>query len=114
MSTTKQLTVSNLNAKTLNFNPIKTINQKIAEEKKNAIGISVILIMIGTMIASFSAALAVHGEVNLFPLIFTCVSAMGANALAISQRPFKVVAWGFIINILGNILLIIYQLALLA
>ncbi|WP_299162418.1 hypothetical protein [uncultured Tenacibaculum sp.] len=112
MSTTKHLTVSNSINASLNFNLISIINKKIAQEKENAIGISVILIMIGTMIASFSAALAVHGEVNILPLAFTCISAMGANAIAISQRAFKTVAWAFIINILGNILLIIYQLIL--
>ena len=112
MSTIKHITVSQPSNKVANFNLITAINNRIDKEKENAIGISVILIMAGTMIASFSAALAVHGEINILPLIFTCISAMGANAIAISQRPFRIVAWAFIVNILGNILLIIYQLML--
>lgn len=89
---------------------ISFINEKIQAEEKNAIGIAVILIIAGTMIASISAALAVHGEIAILPLIFSCVSAMGANAIAISQRPFKMIVWAFAINILGNSLLIIYQI----
>lgn len=112
MNTIEQLTVNNTTSKTFNVNFISAINDKIKVEEKNAIGLSVILIMAGTMIASVTAALAAHGEINMFFLMFACISAMGANAAAISQRSFKTIVWAFIINILGNILSIIYLLSI--
>lgn len=112
MNTIEQLTVNNTTSKTFNVNFISAINDKIKAEEKNAIGLSVILIMAGTMIASVTAALAAHGEINMFFLMFACISAMGANAAAISQRSFKTIVWAFIINILGNILSIIYLLSI--
>ncbi|OSY89467.1 hypothetical protein WH52_02200 [Tenacibaculum holothuriorum] len=112
------ITTQNINTditlKPRSFSLIDYINKKIQQEEKNGIGIAVILIMVSTMIASFSAALAIHKQINIIPLAFTCISAMGANAVAISQRPFKYIAWAFIISIVGNIGMIIYQLALLA
>ena len=110
MSITKQLPVTNSINKEFSFSLINIINRKIEQEKDNAIGIAVILIMLGTMIASISAALAIHKNVNLFALIFSCITAMGANATAISQRSFKTIVWVFLFNIIGNVLLIIYQL----
>lgn len=89
---------------------LELINSWIKKEEKNAIGIAILFIMVGTMIASISAALAIQDEIAYFPLIFTCLSAMGANVMAISQQSFKIITWAFIINILGNLLLIIYQL----
>lgn len=112
MNTVEQLTVKNTTSKTFNINFISAINDRIKAEEKNAIGLSIILIMAGTMIASVTAALAAHGEINMFFLMFACISAMGANAAAISQRSFKTIVWAFIINILGNILSIIYLLAI--
>ena len=112
MVTTEQLIVNNSTIKFSKLNFISIINNKIAQEENNAFGISIILLMASSMIASFSAALAVHGDVNIFALIITCVSAMGANAVAISQRAFKTVIWTFFIAISTNILLIIYQLIL--
>ncbi len=103
----------NINTKTHSKNSngiIATINKTIAKVEPNSIGISIMLITVGSMVASFTAALAVHGEVNLFALIFACVTSMGANAVAISQRPFKVIVWAFIINIVGNIFMIFFQL----
>lgn len=110
MNTTNTITQTKTYKKELSFHSITKLNDWIATEEKNAMGISIILLILGTMIASISAALAVHNEIALFPLIFTCISAMGANAIVISQRSFKTIIWAFIINILGNILLIAYQL----
>lgn len=88
---------------------IDLINQKIEKEQHNSIGISVILIIVNTMIASATAALAIHGEVSMFILMFACVTAMGTNAAVFSQRAFKYVAWAGIISIIGNSILAIYQ-----
>ncbi|CAL2103171.1 conserved membrane protein of unknown function [Tenacibaculum sp. 190130A14a] len=110
MSITKQFTVNTSIKEKSSFNIINLINKRIDQEKENAIGLAVVFIMVGTMIASISAALAIHGKINLFALVFSCITAMGANATAISQQPFKTIVWAFIINIIGNILLIIYQL----
>lgn len=114
MNTTSVITQKKSYKKEINFYRNTKLNSWIAAEEKNAMGISIILIMVGTMIASISAALAVHKEIALLPLIFTCISAMGANAIVISQRSFKTIVWAFIINILGNIFLIAYQLINLA
>lgn len=106
----KTLPSENVFIKNHHLDFIPQINRWIKTQEENAIGISIILIMIGTMIASISVALAIHKEIAYIPLIFSCFSAMGANAIAISQRPFKVVIWAFLINIIGNIACIIYQL----
>lgn len=110
MITTEQILVENSTFKFYKLNFLSTINHKIAQEKENAFGISLILLMISSMIASFSAALAVHGNVNVFILAITCISAMGANAVAISQRSLKTVVWSFFVTILINVLLIIHQI----
>ncbi|CAM1365096.1 conserved protein of unknown function [Tenacibaculum soleae] len=99
MITTEQILVENSTFKFYKLNFLSTINHKIAQEKENAFGISLILLMVSSMIASFSAALAI-----------TCISAMGANAVAISQRSLKTVVWSFFTAILINVLLIIYQI----
>lgn len=110
MNTTGTITQKKTYKKEINIYSFTKLNDWIAAEEKNAMGISIILLILGTMIASISAALAVHKEIAILPLIFTCISAMGANAIVISQRSFKTIIWAFIINILGNILLIAYQL----
>ncbi|MEE3999134.1 hypothetical protein V1T75_02200 [Tenacibaculum sp. FZY0031] len=110
MVTTENVTAEKTIQKTNSMGIKAYINKKIAEGERNSIGVSIILITVGSMIASITAALSVNGAVNLFALIFACVTAMGANAAAISQRPFKIIAWAFIINILGNISLIFYLL----
>lgn len=110
MTTTEQLTVNNETIKFSKLNIIDIINNKIKQEESNAIGISIILLIASSMVASFSAALSVHHDVNLFALIVTCVSAMGANAIALSLQTFKAITWGFLTAIIINVLLIIYQL----
>ncbi|SEB41895.1 hypothetical protein SAMN04489761_0595 [Tenacibaculum sp. MAR_2009_124] len=110
MDTTNSIPANITISKPQNFSLISIINKWVKKEQENAFGISILFIMVGTMVASISAALAIHGEIAYFPLIFTCLSAMGANVTAISQRPFKVVTWAFIVNILGNLILVIYQL----
>ncbi|MDX8554649.1 hypothetical protein MK851_13580 [Tenacibaculum sp. 1B UA] len=110
MVTTENLTTEKTLQKTNSMGITAYINKKIAEGERNSIGVSIILITVGSMIASITAALAIDGEVHLFALIFACVTAMGANATAISQQPFKIIAWAFIINIVGNISLIFYLL----
>lgn len=94
--------------KTFGFIPY--VNQKIAQEKENAIGITVILVMLGTVIASLSAALSIYKDISLGILFVTSVLAMGANIVALSQRPFKMIVWAFLMNILGNSFLLMYQL----
>lgn len=91
------------------FNIFQYVNRIIKREKTNAIGISIMLIMVGTGIASITAALAVNGEVSLPILMTSTLFAMGANATAISQQPFKTVVWAFVLNIAINSLLLIYQ-----
>ncbi len=108
MITTNEITTEKTFQITNNTGILAYINKKIAEGERNSIGVSIMLITVGSMIASITAALAVNGDVNFFALVFACITAMGANATAISQRPFKIIAWAFIINIIGNISLIFY------
>ncbi|MFY0631254.1 MAG: hypothetical protein JXR05_12790 [Flavobacteriaceae bacterium] len=105
---TQQIVTKN----TFSLSPITKINQIIKKEKDNAIGISIALIMLGTGIASITAAMAVSTS-SFFILIGTTILAMGANVMAISQRSFKTIVWTFIFNIGLNIGLIIYQATLL-
>lgn len=86
------------------------INKVIAREQKNALGITLVYIMVGTGIASITAALSVHEGVSL-PILMTAASlAMGTNASALSQQPFKITTWFFIVNVIVNSILLIYQL----
>ena len=75
------------------FNIIQRVNQKIEEEKENAFGISIALVMFSTGIASLNAAMAVQGKISLFILMTAIVLAMGTAVLSISQQPLKIVAW---------------------
>lgn len=91
------------------FNLLQYVNLIIERERANAIGITIMLIMFGTGIASITAALSVHGDVSIPILMTATFLAMGANATAISQQPFKTIVWAFILNITINSLLLIYQ-----
>ncbi len=91
------------------FNLVKWINAKIEKEKENAIGISIAFVMIGTGLASITAALAVHKELSLPILMTVTILAMATNAAVISQQPLKRTAWLFMISIVVNILLLFYQ-----
>lgn len=92
------------------FNLVKRINAKIEKEKENAIGISIAFVMIGTGLASITAALAVHRELSLPILMTVTILAMATNAAVISQQPLKTTAWLFMISIVVNILLLFYQI----
>ena len=91
------------------FNLIKSINAKIEEEKENAIGISIAFVMVGTGLASITAALAVYKELSLPILMAVTILAMATNAAVISQQPLKTTAWLFVTSMVINILLLIYQ-----
>lgn len=91
------------------FNLLHYVNHIIERERTNSIGITIMFIMFGTGIASITAALSVHGEVSIPILMTSTLFAMGANATAISQQPFKTIVWAFILNITINSLLLIYQ-----
>ena len=92
------------------FNLVKWINAKIEKEKENAIGISIAFIMVGTGLASITAALAVHRELSLPILMTVAILAMATNSAVISQQPLKTTAWLFMISMVINILLLCYQI----
>ncbi len=91
------------------FNLVKRINAKIEKEKGNAIGISIAFVMVGTGLASITAALAVHGTLSLPILMTVTILAMATNAAVISQQPLKTTAWLFLVSMGVNILLLFYQ-----
>tara|TARA_R110002073_G_scaffold8207_1_gene45639 strand:+ start:81678 stop:82013 length:336 start_codon:yes stop_codon:yes gene_type:complete len=95
----------------VNFNLVGRINKLIEKEKINSIGISIALIMLGTGLASITAALSV--SLNSFTiLMLATILAMSSNVTAISQRKFKTIVWAFIINIVANVILIGYLLTM--
>ncbi len=111
MALAENITTVNNSSKTIQFNLINTINKKIEEEKQNAFGISILLITAGTMIASINAAFALNGDVSYFILAVSLILTTTTNVSAISQQPFKIVVWSFIINVLVSSFLIIYQIS---
>lgn len=110
MNTQATITNTFTKQKTITFSPILWVNEFIEREKTNALGITLAYIMIGTGIGSITAALSVHNSVNLFILMTATSLAMATNASAISQQPFKTTTWLFIINVLINTAMLIYQL----
>ena len=92
------------------FNLIKYVNAKIEKEIENAIGVSIAFVMIGTGLASITAALAVHRELSLPVLMMATILAMATNAAVISQQPLKTTAWLFLVSIVVNIILLVYQI----
>lgn len=111
MAIAKNISRDNSIRRSIHFDFISIINKKIAEEKENAFGISIILITVGTMIASINAAFALDGEVAYFILASSLILTTITNVAAISQQPFKIMVWSFIINVLVSIILIIYQIS---
>lgn len=109
MITTDNTAIQNITY-TKSTNIIDLINNKIKAEQENAFGITVLFIMISTMIASATAALAIHHQFSFVYLALALVTAMGTNATAFSQSPFKYVAWAGVISITTNIVLILMQL----
>jgi len=94
----------------LAFTLVNRINAKIEKEKGNAIGISIAFVMMGTGLASITAALAVYRELSLPILMTVTILAMATNAAVISQQPLKTTTWLFLISMLANITLLSYQI----
>lgn len=92
------------------FNIIQKINQKIEKEKENTIGVSIVLVMFSTGIASLNAAIAVQGKISMFILMTSIVLAMTTAVLSISQQPLKAIAWSFIASVIINTFLLFYQI----
>lgn len=91
---------------------INWVNNIIKREEKNSLGITLMYVMVGTGVASLTAALSVSNNI-LILMITTCL-AMGTNASILSQQKFKISSWLFIISILINTGLLIYQIAKLS
>lgn len=114
MNTQATITNTFTKQKTTSFSPIVKVNEYVEKEKTNALGITLVYIMVGTGIGSLTAALSVHNSVNLLILMTSASLAMATNAAALSQQPFKITTWFFIINVLINTALLIYQLIILS
>ncbi len=96
--------------KTITFSPILWVNQFISREKTNAIGITLGYIMAGSGVGSITAALSIHNVINM-PILMTSISlAMATNCVVLSQQSFKITTWVFIVSIIVNSLLLIFQL----
>lgn len=81
------------------------VNQKIDQLESNRFGIMAVTITLGSCWASVAAMLLLNG--NHFWMLYPCtITAMGANALAIAQAPFRWVIWSFLISILVNTVII--------
>ena len=101
------------NKKKINSSIINWINRIIKREQKNSLGISLVYVMVGSGVASLTAALSVNGTVSMPILITSACLAMGTNASVLSQQTFKTSSWFFIINITINTFLLIYQVIIL-
>jgi hypothetical protein len=89
---------------------INWINTSIEQEEENKIGISFIYVMVGSGVASITAALAVYGSVSMPILITASILTMGTNVAVISQQTFKFSTWLFIVSLLINTFLLFYQI----
>jgi hypothetical protein len=92
------------------FSLISWVNNFAKREKTNALGITVMYIMVGSGIASLTAALSVYDGVSIPILIISSFLAMGTNAAVISQQTFKFSTWFFIVNVVINTALLFYQI----
>ncbi|WOC40359.1 hypothetical protein [Polaribacter sp. HL-MS24] len=90
---------------------INCVNTYVEKEKENSIGISLFYIMVGSGIASITAALAVEGDVSMPILITAAVLSMGTNVCVLGQLPFKISTWSFIVSVIVNVFLLVYQIA---
>lgn len=108
-----QATITNTfeSRKNFNFSIINWVNSIIEKEQKNSLGICVLYVMVGSGIASLTAALAVYESVSIPILIISSCLAMGTNASVLSQQTFKISSWLFIISAIINTTLLIYQIA---
>lgn len=98
------------NQKITLFSPIQLVNNFVEKEKINSLGITLAYIMLGTGIGSITAALSLYNGVNLFILMTVVSLTMATNAAVLSQQPFKLSTWLFIINVKVNVLFLIYQI----
>lgn len=96
--------------KNFNFSIINWVNSIIEREQKNNLGICVFYVMVGSGVASLTAAFAVYGSVSVPILIISSCLAMGTNASVLSQQTFKISSWFFLVSIIINTALLIYQL----
>lgn len=90
---------------------INWVNSYIEREKENSIGISIVYIIVGSGIASITAALASYGAVSMPILITAAVLSMGTNVCVLGQLPFKISTWSFIVSVIVNVFLLVYQIA---
>ena len=108
-----QATITNTfeSSKSLNFSIINWVNSIIEREQKNSLGICVLYVMVGSGIASLTAAFSVYESVSIPILIISSCLAMGTNASVLSQQTFKISSWLFIVSSIINIALLIFQIA---
>lgn len=107
-----QATITNTfeSKKKFNFSIINWVNSIVEREQKNSLGICVLYVMVGSGIASLTAAFSVYGSVSVPILIISSCLAMGTNASVLSQQTFKISSWLFIISATINTVLLIYQI----
>lgn len=110
MSNTSTIT-GNLNEKKESHSSIISwINSIIDREQKNEIGITVMYVMVGSGIASLTAALSLTDGISIPILIISSCLAMGTNASILSQQKFRISSWFFIISVLINTVLLVAQI----
>ena len=86
------------------------INNFINKERTNYYGLAALYMTVGTAIASLTVAFAVFGNINVFIYMTAIFLAMMTNVSAISLQSFKTTTWLFIISVLINVSLLVYQL----
>jgi hypothetical protein len=77
---------------------INKINSVIDREESNQYGIMTLAITAGSCLAGIAAMFILQNDAATWQLGTVAATAMGSNAMAIGQAPFKTFAWSFIIS----------------
>lgn len=85
------------------------INDFINKEKKNSVGICALYMTVGTAIASITVAFSVYGNINIAVYMTAIFLAMMTNVSALSLQTFKTTTWLFIVSVIINIAMLLYQ-----
>ena len=81
---------------------IDKINTVIDREQNNYYGIMTLAITAGSCLAGVAAMFILQSGAPIWQLATVAATAMGSNAMAIGQAPFKTFAWSFLISAVAS------------
>lgn len=89
---------------------IQTINKKIDEQSFNLFAIITFQLLVGSAIAGIAAMMILKNDAPTWQLAVIAFSAILSNALSIGQAGLRAIIWGFFINVILSVGLIILNL----